>query len=632
MRNYLYSLIILLFLATAVACGALFALFHNALIDFAPLEQYRPGTPSVLLDDAGNEWARFELDKRKPIELDSLPQHLIDAFIAAEDWQFFYHPGISCKGIVRSMMINVYHGRRVQGASTITQQLVKLLFFDARKTFSRKIKEQLYALIIERQFTKQQILQAYLNHIYFGCGIYGVEAASQRFWNKPAAQLTVDESAMLAAVVKSPGLYCPLLCPLSGERRRNVVLNSMHKCGFISRETYAEAKKTPLTLIDADRNQCAPHLKETLRQLLEERFGSDQLYRGGLVIQTTINVHAQKEAERIFNAQCIKLRTKLVPDIDGGLIAMESNTGAIKAMVGGFDFVTSKFNRALQARRQIGSTIKPLIYVAALQQGKSFADTMIDEPFELIEPNGTVWRPNNYNNRFIGEETLAYALSHSNNIVTIKLLLEIGAASVIELAKKSHLPGPFHSYPSLALGTIDATLVDVAGMFNLFANNGTYVEPHFIRWVKDAWGTKIYKKEVAQEPVIDQRTISQVTQVLKHGLERTKKKSFPEAWIAGEGICKTGTTNDSRTCWFIGSTPELTTAVYIGCDDNRSLGQDVFPLRTAFPIWLNFNCAVPSTTRLRFTYDPSLREYCMDEKTGQRVYDLHNSDAVTILV
>jgi penicillin-binding protein 1A len=631
MRNYLYSLIIILFLASAIACGALFALFHNAWIDFTPLEQYRPGTPSVLLDDAGNEWARFELDKRKPIELDSLPQHLIDAFIAAEDWQFFSHPGISFKGIARSLLINMYHGRRVQGASTITQQLVKLLFFDARKTFSRKIKEQLYALIIERQFTKQQILQAYLNHIYFGCGIYGVEAASQRFWNKSAAELTVDEAAMLAAVVKSPGLYCPLLCPLSGERRRNVVLNSMRKCGFISRATHDEAKKIPLTLIDADRNQCAPHLKETLRQLLEELFGNDQLYRGGLVIQTTLNIHAQKEAEKMFNAQCVQLRKTLVSDIDGGLIAIESNTGAIKAIVGGFDFVSSKFNRALQARRQIGSTIKPLIYTAALQQGKSFADTMIDEPFELVESNGTVWHPNNFNKRFNGEETLAYALSHSNNIVTIKLLLEIGAAPVIDLAKKCHLPGPFHSYPSLALGTIDATLFELVGMFNVFANNGTYVEPHFIRWVKDAWGTKIYKKEVVQESVIDQRTVGQVTQVLKHGLYRVRK-SFPDKWINSEGICKTGTTNDSRTCWFVGSTPELTTAVYIGCDDNRSIGQDVYPLRTAFPIWLNFNCAVPSTTRMRFTFDPSLREYCMDEKTGQRVYDIRDPDAVTILV
>jgi penicillin-binding protein 1A len=620
----------LFFISAACASGALiFLLYHNG-IDFSVLEHYNPGKPSIVLDDEGNEWARFQLDRREPIDITQMPQSLINAFLAAEDWHFFSHNGISWRGIARSMVVNAYHGRIVQGASTITQQLVKLLFLDSQRTFSRKIKEQLCALVVERRFTKEQILQTYLNHVYFGAGIYGVEAASQRFWAKRACDLDVDEAAILAGIVRNPGRYCPLIYPLSSQKRRNIVLRSMHQQGFIDDATYEYARKKEVIVVDQDAKGDAPHLKESLRIMLEDLVGKEQLYSGGLIIQSTLNMYQQRQAQKIFHEHCLRLKETVSDDIDGALITMDNKTGEIKALIGGFDFAASKFNRAFQARRQLGSVIKPLIYAAALQSGMNFANTQIDEPIEFAQTNNKVWAPRNYDRKFEGEVSLAWALSHSNNIVAIKLLQEVGAKKIHDLAKQARLQGPFHSYLSLALGTIDTTLKEAVGLFNIFANNGVYVEPYYIKWIKDEWGTKIYKSSPEKERVLDTYTSGRVAKVLELSLKRIRKY-FPNQWFDSEGISKTGTTNDSRICWYVGSTPSLTTGIHIGCDDNRSMGVNIYPFRTALPIWLAFNRAVPSVQKT-FTYDPSLHEVRINKYTGQLVWDERDPDAITIFV
>jgi penicillin-binding protein 1A len=617
---------VVLVCATIAGMGTFIA--HNKCIDFSALEQYDPGTPTILLDDEGNEWARFQLDRREPIAYAAMPDHLINAFIAAEDWSFFTHSGISWRGIFRSMLVNLYHGRIVQGASTITQQLVKLLFLDSKKTFTRKIKEQCSAFLVEQQFSKQQILETYLNHIYFGHGIYGVQAACQRFWGIDAAQISLDQAATLAAIVRSPRNYCPLVHPLSAQSRRDVILQSMLKLKFITPEAYAAAQAREVGVVERQNTQCAVHLKETMRQWLEEQYGREMLYSGGLVVQTTLNREIQQKAESTFHETVSGLKKTLVPEIDGALITMETQTGAIKALIGGYDFSSSQFNRALQAKRQVGSTFKPLVYAAAIARGKQFSDCELDEPFEL-ESGNSIWKPNNFNHIFAGEMTLAYALSHSNNIVTIKTFLEIGSDPVIELAKKCHLTGALHPYPSLALGCIDDTLDVVTAMFNVFAHDGVYVEPHYMKWVKDKWGSKIWRYTPRQERVIPSDIVGQVAKVLEHGLQRIRS-IFAHKWFDGEAISKTGTTNDSRTCWFIGSTPRLTTGIYVGCDDNRSLGRNVFPLRTAFPIWLSLYHAIQPAPE-RFTFDSSLKEYYIHEKTGLRVSSLKEPGAVAIL-
>ena len=608
--------------------GGVFFIMHHHTIDFSVLEQYSSGKPSVVFDDSGEEWVRFQLDRREPISLSQMPDHLIQAFIAAEDWDFFVHNGISWKGIIRSIMVNIYYGRKAQGASTITQQLVRLLFFDAKKTFSRKIKEQLYALLVEMQFSKEQILQTYLNHVYFGCGIYGVQAASQRFWSKQAYELSVDQSALLAAIICSPGRYNPLLHPLSAEKRRNMVLGRMVHLGFVTQEIANQMIKDPLEIKQESAAVIAPHLQETLRIFLEDVVGKKLLYSGGLSIQTTLNKEIQKIAQDVFHTECCRLKRKFGEDVDGALVMIDRKTGEIKALVGGFDFTTSKFNRAFQACRQIGSTFKPLVYATALQEGMIFADTEIDEPIELLQEKKS-WCPGNYNKKFNGQVTLAYALSRSNNIVTIKTLLRIGIHKVIELGKKCRLKGPFHPYPSLALGCIDGTLKEVVGMFNIFANDGVYIEPHYVKWVKDQWGTKLWKSFPEQERIISTCTSGQVSSVLRLGLQRMQK-FFAKKWIPCQAISKTGTTNDSRTCWFVGSTPTLTTAVYIGCDNNRSMGKNVYPIHTVLPIWLAVNRSVEQIQN-EFTYDPCLQEVVINERTGKRTTS-DDQEAITILI
>jgi len=612
-----YILFISGVLSVCLFIGALYFVVHHQVVDFSALAHYDPGTPSLVLDEDGNEWTRFQLDKREPVDLERMPQHLIDAFIAAEDWGFFSHNGLSWKGIARSLLVNLYHGRKMQGASTITQQLVRLLFFNAKKTFRRKLKEQLFALLVERQFTKAQIMQTYLNHVCFGCGIYGVQAAAQRFWGKSVEEITVEQAATLAGIVRSPANYCPLVYPLSAQRRRNIVLGNMKKLGYITHEDYANIIDTNVQVTENIANQCAPHVKEMIRQFLEDLIGRDQLYAGGLTIQTTLNSTLQRQAEQVFVKRFAQLKEKIDPEVDGALISMHTKTGAIKVLIGGYDFAVSKFNRAVQARRQMGSIFKPVLYAAALNNGMQFFNTEVDEPLTL-EINNQLWSPNNYNKKFNGEITLAYALSHSNNIVSVKTFLQTGSELVIELAKKCRLTGPFHPYPSLALGCLDQTLWQATGMFNVFANDGVYVEPYIISWVKDRWGNRLYRHEPIAERVLSSRVSSQVAKVLSIGIHRVKKYfgHLYEKWVDAEVISKTGTTNDSRTCWYIGATPELTTAIYFGCDDNREMGKNVYPTRTIFPIWLGINSEI-SCNHKQFTYDPSLTELVIHEKTGK---------------
>jgi penicillin-binding protein 1A len=621
------AIIVLCFFSACL--GTLFFVSHMHIIDFSVLENDKHGKPSIVLDDDGSEWARFSYDKREPVDISKIPQHLIQAFIAAEDHAFFEHSGISYKGIIRSILINLYHCKIVQGASTITQQLTKLLFTDSRRTLFRKVKDQFMALLVEQQFTKEQILQLYLNHVCFGCGIYGVEAACQRFWSKSVQDISLIEAATLASIVKNPSNYCPLLYPLSAQKRRNIVLRSMRQMDFISEEAFQDYKNQSLTLNGMVGSSCAPHVKEMIRVFLEEKLGKKKLYGGGLTIQTTINRTMQIAAEKSFQEHVALLRTTQIPKVDGGLITLEGKTGQIKALVGGFDFNQSQYNRVTQAKRQMGSIFKVIVFAAAMQKGMNFAQTYVDEAIEM-NCGGTVWQPRNHTRRFEGTMSLARALAHSNNIIAIKVLMNIGIDPVIALAKKFHISAELPPYPSLALGCVDCTLKEVVAVFNVFAQHGAYVEPHVIRWVKDEWGTKVFTAKPLKETVINSRESGQVAKVLAIGMDRARKRSKTHGWIDCDAIGKTGTNNDSRTCGFVGATPEYTTAVYLGIDDNSSLGKNAFAVTTAFPIWKNVNKALPSTKK-HFAYDSTLQEKTIHARTGLPC-NPNDPEALTIFV
>lgn len=612
----------------AVSVGALIYLAHAPWVDFSVLMKHRSDRPSIVLDDEGVEWTRFQLDQREPVARAHMPEHLIQAFIATEDRHFYQHAGISWQGIARSVLQNIYYRRFAQGASTITQQLVRLLFFDTKKTVTRKLKEQFLALLVERQFSKDQIIETYLNNIYFGCGIYGVAAAAQRFWGKQLSEITPDEAAVLAGIVKSPARYCPLLNPDNAIRRRNVVLGCMERVGYLTADMRALYTQRPLMITSYDTvGSSAPHVREMIRMQLEERYGRTMLYTGGLVIKTTIKQSMQQKAVETFKAHVARLRTEKHLPFDGGLITLDVATGAIKALVGGYDFRTSQFNRAVQARRQLGSVFKPLMYASAVERGISLAECVLDEPI-AIPDHDRVWEPSNVTHRFDGSMTLARALVTSNNIIAIKVLLGLGTTLMVEKARQAGITAPMNPVPSLALGCIDGTLMEAAGMFNIFAHQGHYVEPYLVSWIKDGTGKKIWNNTSVTRSVFSWATTSKVVHLLEQAV--TRWKSYPGMPpLSSPAMGKTGTANDIRSCWFLGSTPAYTTAVYLGADDNRPLSGSL-SIRTAFPLWLAYNQAIaqPGTA---FAYDPQLTPICIHSITGEQVSSCTN-ETLTILV
>jgi len=629
MRQFIFPIFFIFFFIGSIAFGVICFTLHNHTIDFSALQQDVAAKPSRLIDCHGNEWGRFQLDKRKYVLLESLPEHLIQAFLVTEDRSFFQHPGISFRGIVRSVLVNFLKGKRMQGASTITQQLVRLKFLSCKKTFSRKIKEQIYAILVERQWSKEQILEAYLNNVYFGYGIYGVQAAAQRFWGIDVSCVNLEQAAVLASVMKSPRVYSPIHAPEAVLQRRNLILKLMYQCGMINQLDMDEGQLQPLRIKESDSVVVAPHAKEMIRILLEGIIGKDRLYTGGLTIQTTLDIDVQMSAQEAFVAHVAHLKKKINKNTDGGLITIDSQTGAIKALVGGFDYRISKLNRAVQAYRQMGSVFKLLVYSAALEQGLHFWDVELDEPFELTQ-GGSVWRPNNYNNKFIGPMTRAYALSHSNNIVTIKTLLQVGVDKVIDMAHRCGIVSYMPPYPSLALGCVDVNVLEVVGSFNVFANHGCYVQPHLVNWVKDEYGQKIYKSTVIKKQVVSSKIASQIMRVLTFGIKRLQSY-WPESSLGVQAMGKTGTNNDFRTCWFCGATPELTTAIYIGCDDNTSLGNQVFGSKTAYPIWFKMHQKI-AKTKTNFYYDPQLHDVFVNWITGQVSSDRDSLEVVPLLV
>ena len=592
---WIKRIFIISFFLAAFCLGGLFFLLEYHWADFSLLWQTKAVQSSVVLDDRGEELFKFERDKRIPILYEQLPIHLVHAFVATEDRDFFDHPGISWRGILRSTLVNLWNRRVVQGASTITQQVVRLLFLTPDRTFLRKVHEVFLALQLERQWTKEQIFEIYVNNIYFGRGIYGVEAACQRFWNKSVLAITYDEAAMLAAIAKSAFYYSPLNSPDQAIKRRNVVLACMRDRGFVTAQICQQAQQKKLWVAQNNQdNGIRQYLKEWIRIWIESMWGRGAPYTMGLKIKTTINKKTQEEAERVFSKKVALLRKSMGPEINGGLLAISPESGAIKASVGGFDFKESEFNRSFKAVRQMGSSFKPILYALGIAQGIDLKTVFVDEPLEFYMKNGKVWKPRNWDNKFRGELSLKDALTCSNNIVSIKLLAEVGIENSINFAKQFGITKSLKPYPSLALGTAEATMEENVGAFNVFANSGFYVKPFLIEKVISKEGRKIWSQRRYKKKILDLWVCEQMVEALAERMRIAKYQLGPSSWLDCDSIGKTGSTNGASSVWFLGATPSLTTAVYIGRDDNKQLGQEVFASKMVFPLWFEFNKAVGS--------------------------------------
>jgi len=625
------------------------------LPSISQLEDYTPNLSTKIYDKDNNLIAEFYTERRQLVPINEIPVNLQNAFIAIEDNDFYDHWGISTKGIMRAAFRALVTRRVAEGGSTITQQLAKTIFLTPEKTLTRKIKEILLTIQLEHEYSKEEILQFYINQIYFGNGAYGAQAASRIYFNKNVQDLTLAEAATLAAMPKSPNYYNPFKNPTASLNRRNTVIARMYELGFITKEEKEEAMQTPLPSPDnAQRINSGNYFVEYLRIMLEPKYGTDALYKGGLSIYTTLDIKAQVAAEKALNdaltnfdnsrAAYFKAKNMQPVKVQGALIAMDVKTGAIRAMVGGRDFKDSQFNRATQAKRQPGSSFKAFVYLAAIESGLTAATLLDDEPMVFIN-DGTdyklvsrdpsyienvaegetednlintnkIWMPQNYGNTFKGPVTLRTALALSINICAIETIMKVTPMAVIREARKLGITTPLTNTLSLALGSSDVLLQEMVSAYATLGDGGVKTTPYVINKITDKDGKILEQNIPQQQEVLSPQVCFVMTNMLKSVIERGS------GWYAKNlgrpAAGKTGTTNESSDAWFIGYTPQLAAGVWVGYDDRTiSLGANATGGVIACPIWTEFmKDALAGTPVVDFPQPDGIEWALVDPKTG----------------
>jgi 1A family penicillin-binding protein len=542
--------------------------------------------------DASDSLA-FTIFKEQRIEvpLDAMGPHVAKALIAIEDRRFYDHHGFDVIRIVSAALKNLRHLRVVEGASTITQQLARTSFLTLDKTYSRKLQELFLAARIERTFSKDRILELYLNKVYFGDGLYGVEAASRGYFAKHASDLTLAEAATLAGLMKSPSTYAPTVSRTRATARRNLVLAAMVDAGFIDRQTRDAARSVPLVVRDG-LNADEPYglyFKEQVRRELVERFGWQRVYQGGLRVFSTIDMEMQKAAETAVadGLKAIDARRK-APEpepLQAALVAMDPATGHVRAMVGGRDFTKSSFNRAVQARRQPGSAFKPFVYAAALEAGFTPA-TMIEDLDVPVETLQGAWTPEDEHSTATAM-SLRAALRTSSNRAAVRLLQEVGIPKTVDYARTMGV-GDVPSVPSLALGSGEVTLQSMTAAYAAFANQGQVPKPMTIRRVEDRDGRVLFATEESSTSAISPTTAFLMTTMLADVINAGTGARARSVGFKLPAAGKTGTTNDFKDAWFIGFTPSLISGVWVGFDQPHTIMRNGFAGDIAVPMWASF--------------------------------------------
>lgn len=624
--------LIVLILFLGAAGGAAYYILTMDLPEVTTLKDYRPSIASRVYDDNNELIDEFFTEDRKIVNINEIPKIVPAAFIAAEDSRFYQHQGFDMQSISRAFFKNFEAGHIVQGASTITQQVAKMMYLSPEKKYMRKVKEAILAYKIDKYLTKEEILNLYLNQIYLGHGTYGIESAALGYFGKNAKALTLPEAAMLAGLPKAPSTYSPFLHFDKAKQRQVYVLTRMTEDGYISEAEMKRAVDTPLRLRPIrPKDKVAAYFVEHVRRYVQEKYGADVLYKEGLSIYTTLNLSAQREARDAIEKGLAELEDRQAYEhglVQGALYAMDAKTGAIRAMVGGRDFSKSEFNRATQARRQPGSAFKPLIYTAAFDKGMNPSTRFVDSPivFEDLSKADGLWKPKNFDGKFLGPITMREALVHSRNIVTIKILQDIGTDYAASYAMNMGITSPLVRNLSLALGSSGVTLQELVRAYGVLANGGKKVTPYFIKKIIDRTGNVFEETKVQSEQVIDPRIAFMTTYVMEDVVEsgtgqRVKSIGRP---IAG----KTGTTNDVRDAWFLGFTPSIITGVWVGFDQEISLGKQEVGGRAAAPIWLYFmekflqNAPVET-----FPVPPGIIFAKVNPKTGARTKE-SSTDAI----
>ena len=683
-------------LTGAVVAGSLFGVFlayENDLPQVTSLEDFQPNIITQVFAADGTVLGEFAIERRVVVAFKDIPPVLRNAVVAVEDADFWKHMGVNPWRIPGAALANYRSGRKGQGSSTLTMQLSRLLFLTPEKTYKRKINEVILAFQLEKNFTKEEIFTLYCNQVYFGHGNYGVEAASQFFFAKPARDLSLAEAALVAGLPQNPSRLSPIDNPERVLTRRNHVLDRMAEEKYISSLEAETAKAEPITLrLHKEPPTIAPYFLEEVRKYLEKEYGSQRIYQGGLRVYTTLDPFLQRLAVQALRKGlrnldrrargyvppvATLLKNGLLPDpvhvdewdwpfavgdvvhgvvtasdrgmalvqlgaykarvspaeiawtgrtnvsevlprgtiapfqvmalstdgdkreakvlleqepkVEGALLAMDVKTGAVRAMVGGYDFEKSKFNRATQAMRQVGSAFKPIVYSAAIEKmGWTAATTIVDSPISFTNPwNKTVWSPQNYDYKYLGPIPLRRAVEQSRNVPAVKTLQAEGVETGIEYARKLGLAGELPPYLPIALGAGEATLQEMVGAFSTFANQGLRMKPMLITRITDREGNAIEENRSQAKDAIRADTAYIMTSLLRGVVERgtaVRAKALGRP-IAG----KTGTTNDFTDAWFIGFEPSLCAGVWVGFDEKKdSLGKGETGGHAALPIWLDF--------------------------------------------
>ena len=722
--------VILCLLGAGTVAGALWYLMED-LPPLTSLHEYQPSLVTRVYSADKQVIGQFFVERRILVPLNHIPRHLVHAMVAIEDARFFEHRGLDFIGIARATMTNILSGKVRQGASTITQQLARSLFLSPKRNFERKAKEAILAIRMEQILGKEQILEIYLNQIYFGHGAYGVQSAAQTYFGKDVAQVTLAEAAYLAGLPKGPSDYSPYYHAEAAHLRHVLVLKRMVDEQFLSEEEAARAIEEVVSFQRLTRDEPAPHFVETVRIKLMASYGEQMVYKGGLQVHTTLSLSDQQaattsmqeglrqldkrqgyrgplrqgasleelsagrskgalaaalvQAGEILEGVVTKVAkdgltvvargitgkvtfadlawtkrrlrgrdpTKQVKDlsatspgelfkvgdvievgvkklagataqfmveqtpvVEGAMLAVDPRTGAVRAMIGGYDFKRSEYNRALSARRQPGSAFKPIIYATAVHQGLSPGTPIVDSGAVYNEQDADlVWRPENYDQKFHGLTTLRDALAHSRNAATVRLLEQLGVRPVVDLARELGIASPLANDLSLALGSSGVTVQELTAAYGAFLNQGMLLEPYLIETVVDADGRTLEMHVPAPREVLSKESAYLITSMMEDVIQ---KGTGQAAKSVGRPLAgKTGTTNDFTDAWFVGGAPNLVAGVWVGFDEIRTIGEKEAGARTALPIWIGYMTqALEPLPVMPFTAPEGIITVQIDPQTG----------------
>jgi penicillin-binding protein 1A len=727
MRLKLIIIFTIFSIIIGVFAGAYLA-FTKGLPSIEEMKEYKPEAGTKIYADDDVLIGELKVEKGIFIPMDKIPEYMIDAVISVEDSRFWKHKGIDYLAIARAFIKDVISLDLKEGGSTITQQLAKVMFLTPEKTIKRKIREAALAIKIEKNLSKKEILELYLNKIYFGHGAYGIEMASKTYFGKSVRDINLPEAALIAGLIKAPSIYSPFNDLSMAKERQRIVLLRMEEEGYIKKSEKENALKKPIYLSSYRKGKEANnYFIDYVKKYLEEKYGVETVYKGNLKVYTTLNIKAQLDAAKALQqglreldkrrgwrgplehrndvdiekemkskdlaglvvtnpgdissglvlkvsdkealiktrgiigklsiedarwaskvidpkrrtfkilknftlkqilkpgdvvkigiksiqGKNVRLSLEQEPEVEGALVAIEQETGFIRALIGGYDYIKSDFNRALYAERQPGSAFKPIIYACALDHGFTPASILIDEPITYQGGSKGVWKPENYDHKYYGPTTLREALTYSRNVVTVKLVDSIGINNIIDCARNIGINIYIPSDLTIALGSLSMTPFDLALTYTVFASYGMKPKPVAIKYIVDSKGRIIESNEPEAEEVISPQTAFLITSmmgdVVKYGTGwRAKALGRP---VAG----KTGTTNEYKDAWFVGYTIDLVAAVWVGFDDMRPLGPQEIGARAASPIWVEFMKNFLSGEPEEFPVPEGIASYKIDSETG----------------